>query len=51
MIVYKLKTGNEVFLEVEAGAHNNFYVEREVFDGLFNILEVGPKLSPDLSDC
>lgn len=51
MTVYRLKTGQNVKLEVEAGSHNNFYVEREVFSGIFNVLEVGPKLAPDLSDC
>jgi hypothetical protein len=54
MTVYRLRAGktrNDVILTVEAGAHNNFYVEREVLSGLFNTLEVGPRFAPDLSDC
>lgn len=54
MVVYKLKKGkdrNNVVLSVDAGAHNEFYVERQVLAGLFNALEIGPKLAPDLSDC
>jgi hypothetical protein len=41
----------EVEVSIEAEAVAGFYWERELFGAMFNAIEIGERLAPDLSDC
>lgn len=49
-VFFQPEEDRSVRATAEVAVSNQFYVEREVFGGLFNVLEIGERLS-DLPDC